>query len=172
MRRDPKKAVAVLLVHVAGLKKSSHDFPFGVYRIDFGLLGIAARIGHVDRHEDAIVQDKAMMDIVENVQSYNRPRVVNSLSDCYVRAGHVKCCENAFAASQEAVEMCGVALIPIISHDLTDVVDPDGHCPKQRVVPRNVERGEGALMPDVTMTYIDCIPVDSHDLALRIDEAA
>ena len=171
MRRDPKKAVAVLLVHVAGLKKSSHDFPFGVYRIDFGLLGIAARIGHVDRHEDAIVQDKAMMDIVENVQLTIVPALLIPCPTVTSAPGTSNVVKTPLLFAGSRGNVWGRA-IPIISHDLTDVVDPDGHCPKQRVVPRNVERGEGALMPDVTMTYIDCIPVDSHDLALRIDEAA
>jgi hypothetical protein len=58
---DPEKAVAVLLLHVVGLKIKSHDFPFRVDRIDLGLLVIAARVGHVNRREDeAIVQHKAV----------------------------------------------------------------------------------------------------------------
>ena len=60
---------------------------------------------------------------------------------------------------------------PIISHHLTDVVDPKGHCPKTGVT-RHVECGEGAVAPDEAMTSLVWIPVGSHDLALRVDEAA
>jgi hypothetical protein len=65
-----------------------------------------------------------------------------------------------------------VVLIHIISHHLTDVVDPKGQCPKHGVVTRHVEYGEGAVAPDEAMTCCVCIPVGSHDLALRVDEAA
>src|ERR1700756_1971678 len=53
---NPEKAV----LHAIGIKIKSHNFPLRIDRIDLGLLGSAARAGHVNGREDAIVPDKAV----------------------------------------------------------------------------------------------------------------
>src|ERR1700745_2561059 len=81
-------------MHLLGINIISHDFPVRVDRIDLGLLGIAAWVGHVNRHEGAIfLQDKAVFKalsdgIGERVNSYNRAVVVDSFSDRYIRVPH------------------------------------------------------------------------------------
>ena len=77
----------------------SHDFPFRVDRLDLGLLGVAARVGHVNRREDAIFQDKAVLETVNliGVISYNRAGVVDSFADRERRVGHIECREVAFS---------------------------------------------------------------------------
>ena len=62
--------------------------------------------------------------------------------------------------------------IYIISHHLTGVVYPQSHCAKQRVVTWHVERGEDAPAQNEAVTFLAFIPVGTHDLALRVDEAA
>jgi hypothetical protein len=167
------------MLHAVGIRIKSHDFSLRIDRIDLGRL-----VGHVNRREDAIFQDKAVHVAIGDVQSYNRTGVVDSFSDRYNRAGHIERREVAFAAPQEAVAMFGgavrihIARSHIISHHLTDVVDSKGHCPQHGVVTRHVECGESAVAPDEAMTCLVCIPgldnapVGSHNLAFRIDEAA
>ena len=48
--------MAVIQIHVAGIRMKSHDFAFRVDRLDLGLLDIAVPVGHVNRREDAIDQ--------------------------------------------------------------------------------------------------------------------
>src|SRR4029077_1797821 len=70
-----------------------------------------------------------------------------------------------------------IVLTHIVSHNLTDVVGPKGYRPKHRVIVRHAERGEDALAPDEGKAFFDWwvsheLPVGSHDLAFRVDEAA
>jgi hypothetical protein len=105
-----------------------------------------------------------------------------ALRDRIIRVGHVNPREDAFAAPQEAVAMLGdvrrgagddlIVLMHIVSHNLTDVVDPNRHRPKNRVIVRHVERGEDAFAPDEAMTFLTFIPIGSDDLPLRVEEAA
>ena len=157
----------------------SHDFPYRVDRIDLGATG--AR--HVNRREVAVVQDKAVhIEIFVEVHSYDRTGVVDSFSDRYIRAGHVEPGEVAVAAPPEAVArrvlgfvatLTHLAVSHIISHHITGVVDPEGHGPKKGVIIGHIEcGGEPAVAPDEAVTFLVCIPVGPHDLALRVDEAA
>ena len=132
------------------------------------MLGIAFESGTSTVVKTPLFKTKPCRLASSNVNSYNRAGVVDSLSDRYVRAGHINVVKMPLLLHRKPWGGC--ALADISSHHLTDVVDPMATVPKG-VVTRHVECGEGALAPDKAMTFFGCsIPVGSHDLALRVDE--
>ena len=161
---DRRTDKAVLLV--LGIYIKSHDFSLCVNRNDPG----RRRFRDVDCCIDALAQDEAMFIVVAiDVESYNLASVVDPLRHGEGRAGHVERRIDAFA-QQETVAV--TILVHVGPYYLSRVIDPEGHRPQHRVPVGRVNCGENALAPDEGVTYAVAIPVTSHDLALRVEEAA
>ena len=108
--------------------------------------------------------------ITNHVKSYNRAGVVDPLRHGQVRVGHVERRIDAFAQQET---MAVTSRVHVGPYYLSRVIDPEGHRPQRRVASvGRVNCGEDAIAPDEGVTSAVVVPVTSHDLALRVEEAA